>query len=138
MPMDIPSSKNSTLVIVPSVSVAFAVIVVASPDLSLASLLGDVISTTGGLFPESIKEGIENSPLNEIQLFPNPVEDELVLSPSSNIKSVRIYSTTGECVLDTTNEHMNSLTVSHLKSGLYLCHIQTPFGETKQLKFIKK
>lgn len=82
--------------------------------------------------------GIESSQLNELQLFPNPVEDELVLSHSSNIKSVRIYSTTGECVLDASNENLNSLTVSHLKSGLYLCNIQTPFGETKQLKFIKK
>ena len=82
--------------------------------------------------------GIENSPLNEIQLFPNPVEDELVLSHSSNIKSVRIYSTTGECVLDASNEQLLNIPVSHLKSGLYLCHIQTPFGETKQLKFIKK
>lgn len=82
--------------------------------------------------------GIESTPLNEIQLVPNPVEDELVLSPSSNIKSVRIYSTTGECVLDASNDQLPNLTVSHLKSGLYLCHIQTPFGETKQLKFIKK
>jgi hypothetical protein len=82
--------------------------------------------------------GIESSPLNEIQLFPNPANHELSISAIDQLKTVGIYGMTGECVLFQTDMSQSTLNVSHLDKGVYICLMETLNGECQQKKFIKE
>lgn len=82
--------------------------------------------------------GIESSPLNEIQLFPNPANHELSISAIDQLKTVGIYGMTGECVLFQTDMSQSTLNVSHLDKGVYICLMETLNGEFQQKKFIKE
>ena len=82
--------------------------------------------------------GIENSQLNEIQLFPNPANNKLSISAIDQLKTVGIYGMTGECVLYQTDMSQSTLNVSHLDKGVYICLMETLNGEFQQKKFIKE
>ena len=73
---------------------------------------------------------------SQISIYPNPASEFLNIRTDDKIKSVRIYSATGNLV-KTENDHLSILNIASLPKGNYMVTIETDKGnETK--KIIKK
>ena len=73
---------------------------------------------------------------SKISIYPNPAAEFLNIRTDDKIKSVRIYSATGNLV-KTENGHLSILNIASLPKGNYMVTIETDKGsETK--KIIKK
>ncbi|WP_313270361.1 T9SS type A sorting domain-containing protein [Epilithonimonas vandammei] len=73
---------------------------------------------------------------SQISIYPNPASEFLNVRTDDKIKSVRIYSATGNLV-KTVNDHLSILNIASLPKGNYMVTIETDKGsETK--KIIKK
>lgn len=74
---------------------------------------------------------------NEINIYPNPVKDQINISTKDKIAKTEIYSLTGQLIKSTKLEN-NKLDVQNLKSGTYILKII--FENQKEItqKFIKK
>ncbi len=78
---------------------------------------------------------VENTLLEDIQVYPNPATNLLNIKHSSNMTQIELYNYTGSLVL---SEQMNSteyqMKTSKFKSGLYILKIMTDVGiVTKQV-----
>ena len=65
---------------------------------------------------------------NLIELYPNPVTDNLTISSNANVRSIRIYNTFGQLVIEDPSPAFNTnytLNVSHLSSGTYIIQLDT-------------
>lgn len=65
----------------------------------------------------------ENSDNINVNVYPNPVQSELIITGDQPITSVDIYSTTGQHLYTTTKHNVN---VEHLNAGIYLVKVQFP------------
>jgi hypothetical protein len=70
--------------------------------------------------------------LTDIQVYPNPVSSDLTIYSGETIKSVSIYSSTGQLVKEFQNPSSYSYDVNELPSGSYLIQIQTDSKEHTQ------
>lgn len=80
-----------------------------------------------------------NNDNSNLVLFPNPVKDVLNISSDENlsIKSIQIYNTLGQSVLDTKNiKNFSNINVSELSKGIYFVKISSNKGTTTN-KFLK-
>jgi PKD repeat protein len=83
--------------------------------------------------------GIADHTQGEISVFPNPVADLVYLkSNQQNIKEVKILSVLGAEVASTLNRTNNSVSVSHLPSGVYFLHITTDKNQTQITRLVKQ
>lgn len=74
---------------------------------------------------------------NEIVISPNPVSDILNINTEVAIKSMAIYNSLGQLILNVENAtEVNLINVSNFKTGTYFVKINTNQGEVKT-KFIK-
>lgn len=73
-----------------------------------------------------------------VQVYPNPVVNQMQISADANIQEVKIYSLTGQLVQ---NQKLNgksaNLNVSALKAGVYVAQIITEKG-VQTVKVLKK
>lgn len=70
---------------------------------------------------------------SQISIYPNPAAEFLNIRTDDKIKSVRIYSTTGNLV-KTENNHLSILNIASLPKGNYMVTIETDKGsETKKI-----
>ncbi|GEM_PF-2265873 len=88
------------------------------------------------------KENLINSILEtpkkaELTIFPNPTKDILQIAYPNEITEVRIYDKVGQMHYHNSNNHEH-ISVSHLKSGLYLVEILYADGKIATSKFIKE
>ena len=74
--------------------------------------------------------------LKQIQITPNPAEDELHITSKEKIESVRISDSNGRLIINS-NYTENFLNVSYLEKGIYFAAIKTNEGLIVK-KFIKK
>jgi uncharacterized repeat protein (TIGR02543 family) len=74
---------------------------------------------------------------NGFQLSPNPVKMNLNWNASTDFDQLRIYNVSGVLLLQS-NKQNNSVDVSHLKQGLYLCQFTKGNQIIKNGKFIKE
>ncbi|WP_271392345.1 T9SS type A sorting domain-containing protein [Aequorivita sinensis] len=79
---------------------------------------------------------------NKFQIFPNPVNEVLVLNGTKNIGRLKtqVYSTEGK-ILNTQHIDFNkqtSIDVSNLSSGIYFLNIEDQSGRVEVKKFIKQ
>ena len=77
---------------------------------------------------------------SNILIFPNPVEDELFISTSSDIGafSITIYNISGNSILTTSyNNGDESINVENFKKGIYFISIKDEFGNTSIKRMIK-
>ncbi len=76
--------------------------------------------------------------LAKVQVYPNPVVNQLNVSSESNIKEVKIFSVNGQLVSSVKpNSKSTSVNVSALKTGVYVAQIITDNG-VQTAKVIKK
>jgi hypothetical protein len=86
----------------------------------------------------TVVTGIETLQADEIHLYPNPVQNELIVLNPDELVAIKIYSLTGDCVLVHSDMEQSTLNVSHLEKGVYICLMETLNGEIQQEKFIKE
>ena len=84
-----------------------------------------------------INSVLENVEKAELSIFPNPTQEILNISYPKEITEVRIYDEVGRLHQHNSNNH-ESISVSHLKSGLYAIQIHCSDGEIANSKFIKE
>ncbi|NND61678.1 MAG: T9SS type A sorting domain-containing protein [Flavobacteriaceae bacterium] len=80
--------------------------------------------------------GLEDFALNKIQIYPNPVSDELFVSSEIFIHEIMVIDLTGREVL---KQISNSffIDVSSLSEGIYVLKVTSDFGRSFK-RFIKK
>ncbi len=66
-------------------------------------------------------------------IVPNPAKEILTISSQKSIENVSIYTLQGQKMDVTFSKNSNSLTVSHLASGMYIAWIKTSNGVGTQL-----
>lgn len=71
---------------------------------------------------------------NSTVIYPNPTSDFINIESKEEIKSVEIYSLTGQKVLTGSSDKTN---VSHLNKGIYLVKVQLKNGKTETHKLVK-
>lgn len=74
---------------------------------------------------------------NSINIYPNPVDDELHIQAENSIISYQIYSATGSLIKESNQITNNTINLSFLNTGIYIINIQTEKGSFNQ-KIIKK
>ncbi|NBL63692.1 T9SS type A sorting domain-containing protein [Flavobacterium sp. NST-5] len=80
----------------------------------------------------------DNFTLNEVKIYPNPVNDILNFSFDKEIRNVSIFNVLGQEILSKSfNENQSSINVSSLSPGTYLVKLNSE-NDTKTVKIIKK
>ena len=79
---------------------------------------------------------IDNILANQLQIFPNPAQNELFIKSDLPIKRVEIYSLTG-VLLKLENNFIEKISVSNLLRGVYLIKVYTENGIAVS-KFMKE
>ncbi len=73
-----------------------------------------------------------------ISLYPNPVQDQLLINSKRKLKTANIYSITGKLVAEHTLSHTAVINTSELSKGLYFITVED-MGDNKTTKrFVKK
>ena len=76
-----------------------------------------------------------------IQLYPNPVQNELVIQNDNNLAltSIQISDLTGKVVLEQSLDAvaLNRLSISSLAKGIYMATVNGLTGRLYQTKLIK-
>ena len=98
------------------------------------NLSKDNASMTGLLQDASLS--VDNVSNSKMQIFPNPVVDIIKVKGINNPKTIIIYNTLGQMIME--KPFSNEINVSHLKTGTYLLRIINNDNQNYDLKFIKK
>jgi hypothetical protein len=80
--------------------------------------------------------GVTDQKMNAVNVFPNPVSDELfITSESIPIEKIKVYSISGSQVIEVSSD-LKFLDVSNLSEGIYFIEIFSSEGRSIQ-KFVK-
>ncbi len=86
----------------------------------------------------SATAGVSDLNSVQVQVYPNPVVNQLNLTSDSNIQEVKIYTVSGQLVQNTKlNGTTATVNVSALKAGVYVAQITTAKG-VQTVKVLKK
>ncbi len=102
---------------------------------------GDITTNHGqfDLWVVKLKEGTmatQDIQTAKIALSPNPVKDILNITNSDQVKSVAVYSQTGQLIKEA-GKNVSQLSFSTFPAGIYLVKITTLNNSTKTYKIIK-
>ncbi|WP_313098555.1 T9SS type A sorting domain-containing protein [Epilithonimonas sp.] len=73
---------------------------------------------------------------SQLNMYPNPASEFINIRTDDKIKSVKIYSATGNLV-KTENDHLSVISIASLPKGIYMVTIETDKGSDTK-KIIKK
>ncbi len=91
-----------------------------------------------GSAPQPRPLGLMDEVKDSIQLYPNPVKDELHIKAAANTK-VRIYDIQSKLILQQAiNNNAEIINLSHLQQGIYFAKFTSSTGEVQVKKVIKK
>ncbi|WP_330745490.1 fibronectin type III domain-containing protein [Chryseobacterium sp. CP-77] len=79
----------------------------------------------------------ENTTQTKTGIYPNPFTDVITFTESKNLKSVRIYSTSGQFITEIRNFE-NTISLKDLASGVYVARMEKKDGTFHTVKVIKK
>lgn len=97
-----------------------------------------VIELTEAVYIESqLLLSTPEAAFSDVKVYPNPVENVLNISNTTNIKSLEIYAIQGQKVLTETSQFA-SIDMSKLKSGLYFVKLTDATNNSSTFKIIKK
>lgn len=80
--------------------------------------------------------GVNDEEFNVFNIFPNPVDDQLIIASNLQLEKVEIFSVLGKKVKEFTNK-FNNIELSNLSKGMYLVRIYSERGVATK-KMIKK
>jgi len=87
---------------------------------------------------ETVSTGIDKTMESILEIYPNPVTDELILRNTSANTSVSIFNSTGNLVVSKfSSEENDRINLTGLSRGLYIIKINDN-GKIKTGKFIKQ
>ncbi len=99
---------------------------------------GDILDTlpaiSGGCsLNASVFVGVDEAEDDYFRIYPNPATTSLTLAPATNEpQQFRMYTTSGQLVLNQRIQGRNTIDVSHLPEGIYLLELETPQGIVHQ------
>lgn len=73
-----------------------------------------------------------------ISLYPNPVQDQLLINSKRKLTTANIYSITGKLVAEHTLSHTAVINTSELSKGLYFITVEGMDGNKTTKRFVKK
>ncbi len=75
----------------------------------------------------------------EVRLYPNPVNNQLVIQSSEPVQQVLLKDLNGNVLLETSGNTGNyQLETDFLSSGVYFCELSFANGSSKRIKFIRQ
>ena len=81
---------------------------------------------------------LADNAIEGFEMFPNPANNELNISASSNIEGVTVFNMIGQRVIEQSiGSTAQSINVSALQTGVYLIQV-TADGQTGTYRFVKK
>lgn len=89
-----------------------------------------------GQFPDFFLNVAENQLLN-LTVFPNPVQDKLMIQGVNEIRTSILFGSEGKMVSDNLIRNGNELDVSRLKPGVYFLQITDQTGKFGVVRFMK-
>lgn len=100
----------------------------------------DVVAAVEAVTEGDDEENISTNSLHDFNIFPNPVEDNLIITTDAVVEHIIVYDMYGKTQKlrnSETQKSKNTIDVSDLNSGVYFVKITTDKGESTKL-FIKK
>lgn len=82
--------------------------------------------------------GTSNVNASDFSIYPNPVQDVLNFKSQKSIKSVEVYSISGQKVAQYDQPKESKVHLQSLRSGVYMLKVNLDGGEVKSLKINKK
>lgn len=120
----------------------YATVEVIQPDWTNINPEVWVVVTCGSLtktYTLDFHVGVREYSARPVVVYPNPVADELMVEVPAGATEVCIYTPAGQQVLrQSVQEGRQALNVSHLRTGLYLLHLQGDgvlMGTAKVMKY---
>lgn len=112
---------------------------VANVDLNWKDVTSFVVSSSGSsyVFDDLIVNktlAVKNHSLKNIEVVPNPVQDFIDLSTVKQLKTLKLYNSLGQLLLEKKNKQID---FSNLSRGMYFLQINTEYGTTTR-KVVKK
>ncbi|MAB48844.1 MAG: internalin [Flavobacteriaceae bacterium] len=94
------------------------------------------------MYSTSVQENlsVNDFELNDVVLFPNPVNNQLYIKSKLNIDTIKIFDINGRLIQNKTmndSNVQNEVSVLALKSGVYFIEVYSN-GQKEVLRFIKK
>lgn len=87
-------------------------------------------------FPESVKNVNKE---NEVNIYPNPAEEQLTIACGSGIKELRVMNTIGQVLIEQKNYTEKAIVnVSGLNSGVYFIQMSDKDGRVVTRRFVKE
>jgi phosphatidylserine/phosphatidylglycerophosphate/cardiolipin synthase-like enzyme len=76
---------------------------------------------------------------NEVRVYPNPSSDKITISSSSSIKSVQLYSVSGNLIqeFESNNSMQMELQIKNEKPGIYILKLEFEKGKINSYKIVK-
>ena len=81
---------------------------------------------------------IENFELENIIIFPNPIQDQLFVNATVQLEKASIYTVNGKLVAEHTMPHIAVINTSDLSQGLFFITIEDIEGNKVTKKLVKK
>ncbi|MBL4662436.1 MAG: spondin domain-containing protein [Flavobacteriaceae bacterium] len=88
---------------------------------------------------ESVVLGISDISINQTVLFPNPANNKVTVSNTSNLKTVSFYNVLGAQVMQVKNINSNStqIDINSLPNGIYLVKVQNDANDESIKRLVK-
>jgi hypothetical protein len=82
----------------------------------------------------------ENNAFNELNIYPNPINNEVQVSGTENIVKIQVVNLMGKVVFekDTSGLQTETIDLSFLNSGIHFLNIYDRLGSVETKKIIKK
>lgn len=91
----------------------------------------------GTLTVNEVIDALSSDPLSAITIYPNPVEDILVIETDQAIQHIQIINSAGR-IITNYKPTSNTLDVSGLPTGIYILKIETGIGLSVERRFVKQ
>lgn len=111
---------------------------------NIKSIVGDVNNSTEiknfsvtVIESENTSLSVDNYLLDNIQLYPNPASNEILIKSNLSIKIISFYDVSGKKIAEFQNPKDSKLNIENLNSGLYFIKIDTGKNSVFR-KLIKK
>ena len=126
------SATGSVIVVSPTTTTTYSVDGTNTNGCITGATFTQTVSTCAGIN--------ELSSNTEVIIFPNPAKEQITISYSSPIKTIKIFSVDGKLVLqknNTDNSLSQTINISELRSGIYFVNCVIG-GKENYFKVIKE
>lgn len=108
---------------------------------TLEFIVSTICGDTGSEYSDPLTVIVQNDAVaeyeNKFDIYPNPVDNHLVIKTEEIVEEINIYNIIGICVYNERSNVSEIIDMSSLNSGTYFVEIKTDKGEVIK-RFIKK